>query len=149
MKDYKEFQFGWLIFAIIIPVQIFITYLFIYELGDRPIGTMGFIIISSIFIFVYLLFFGLTTTISADKISVVFGIGFIRRTIPINGIKSVECVKTPWYYGWGIRIFSSGMLYNISGFDGVELKFKDAESAIRIGTRDSAKLKQEIAKRLN
>lgn len=37
MKDYKEFQFGALIFILIIPVQIAITYAYIYKLGNNPI----------------------------------------------------------------------------------------------------------------
>ena len=42
----------------------------------------------------------------------------------------------------------NGALYNISGTDGVELKFDDTNKIIRIGTKDSLILKKEIEKRL-
>ncbi len=149
MKDYKEFQFGWLIFILIIPTQILITYLFINDLGDKPMGIIGFLIFSSIFILIYSFFYGLTTRVTAYKITVVFGIGFPRRTIALDRIKGVETVKTPWYYGWGIRFFPTGMLYNISGLQGVELKFNDTEDVIRIGSHNPQQLKKEISKRIS
>ena len=148
MKDYKEFQFGWLLFAVMIPTQILITYLYLNDLGDRPIETTGFLIASSIFLLGYLLFYGLTTIISADIITVSFGIGLIRKRILIKRISSVETVKTPWYYGWGIRFIPNGMLYNISGTGGVEIKFNHTERVVRVGSKDSTRLKDEIAKRM-
>ena len=148
MKDYTEFQFGWLIFAVTIPTQILITYLYLNDLGDRPIGLTGFVIASSVFILVYLLFYGMATKISDGVITIAFGAGLIRKRIVLKRISTVEAIKTPWYYGYGIRFIPNGMLYNISGTDGVELKFNDLERVVRIGTKDSTKLKEEIAKRI-
>ena len=148
MKDYKEFQFGWLIIVLVIPTQLLITYFFINDMGNKPFTVTGFIIVSSLLLLACLFFYGLTTKVSVDKITVVFGIGVPRRAIAINRIKSVEQVKTPWYYGWGIRYFPGGVLYNISGAYGVELKFKDTENVIRIGSKNPHQLKQEIAKRI-
>lgn len=148
MKDYKEFTFGWLIFIFVIPIHLLMTYLYIEEMGNRAIGTNHYVVITLTFILVCLLFYGLTTKISLDTITVSFGIGLIRKRIPLKRIRTVERVKSPWYYGWGIRIIPNGTLYNISGSDGVELKFNDTKRIIRIGTKDSLTLKNEIEKRL-
>ena len=148
MKDYKEFQFGWLIFVVTIPTQILITYLYLNGLGDRPIELTGFVIASSVFILVYLLFYGMATKISDDVITIAFGIGLIRKRIALKRISMVEVIKTPWYYGYGIRFIPNGMLYNISGMDGIEIKFNNTVRVVRIGTKDSIKLKQQIEKRL-
>ena len=148
MKDYKEFQRGWILLAFIIPVQLLITYLYINGLGDKPLDGNSFMIISLLNMLVCLLFYGLTTTITTDKITASFGIGIIRKRILINRIKSVEAVRNPWYYGWGIRFIPKGMLYNISGLDAVQLNFKDTTRVIRIGTSDANALKLEIEKRL-
>lgn len=148
MKDYKEFQPGRIIFFTIIPVQLLITYLYFNGLGDKPLDINSFIIISMLNALTCLLFYGLTTVITVDKITVYFGIGIIRKRILINRIKSVEAVKNPWYYGWGIRFIPKGMLYNIGGLDGVELKFKDTNRVIRIGTKEPNKLTEEINERL-
>ena len=47
-----------------------------------------------------------------------------------------------------LDISRKGMLYNISGSSGVEIRFKDTLDVIRIGTKNSAKLKLEIVKRI-
>lgn len=148
MQGYKEFTFGWLIFIFVIPIHLFMTYLYLNDIGDRPMGPNEYIVITVIVALVCLLFYGLTTEITSDAITVSFGIGLIRKRIQLNRIKTVESVKSPWYYGWGIRIIPRGTLYNISGTDGVELTFNDTKRIIRIGTPDSIRLKREIEIRL-
>jgi hypothetical protein len=148
MKDYKEFQFGWIIFVFVAPVQILLTYSYFNGIGNNPLETNGFIVINLIIMFTYLLFYGMTTRISVDKITVSFGVELIRKNIRLSRVKTAETTRNRWYYGWGIRFIPNGMLYNISGFDGVELKFKDTDKVIRIGTKDPVKLKEQIEKRL-
>ncbi|HEX8040675.1 MAG TPA: hypothetical protein VF490_16070 [Chryseosolibacter sp.] len=148
MRDYQEFTFGWLIFIFAIPIHLLMTYFYIKEMGTRPIGTNGYLVITVILAIICALFYRLKTTISSHAITVSFGIGLIRKRIGLKRIKTVSVVKSPWYYGWGIRIIPNGMLYNISGFDGVELKFNDTGRIIRIGTMDAAALKKEIEQRL-
>ncbi|MBK5277333.1 MAG: hypothetical protein JJE09_00570 [Bacteroidia bacterium] len=91
----------------------------------------------------------MTTKISSEIITVFFGIGLIRKRIQIKRISSVETIKTPWYYGYGIRFIPNGMLYSVSGTDGVELKLNDTKRVIRIGSKNPQQLKQEIAKRID
>mgnify|MGYP003576996865 CR=1 FL=1 len=148
MKQYKEFTFGWLIFAFVIPIHLLLTYLYVDNIGGRPNGTDDYALITIILIVVSILFYGLTTKITSDTITISFGIGLIRKRIKVKRVKSVDTVKSPWYYGWGIRIIPNGTLYNISGYDGVELKFKDTNRIVRIGTKDPLTLKKEIEKRL-
>lgn len=148
MKDYKEFTFGWLIFVFVVPIYLLLTYFYLSHTGDRPIETNGYLVITFMFILVCLLFYGLTTKVTAEAIIVSFGIGLIRKRIKLQRVKTVVTVKSPWYYGWGIRIIPNGTLYNISGTDGVELTFNDTDRIIRIGTKDSLTLKKEIEKRL-
>ncbi len=148
MKDFKEFTFGWLIFLLLFPAQLFFTYLYISKIGNTPMGTIGYLASMLTSVLICVLFYGLTTKIAKDTISVSFGIGLIRKRIKLNRIKTVTTVKSPWYYGWGIRIIPNGVLYTMSGADGVELKFNDTDRIIRIGTKDSLVLKNEIEKRL-
>lgn len=148
MKHYKEFTFGWLIFVFVIPIHLLFTYWYLTSIGGSPMDRNNYVITTSVFVLVCLLFYGMTTRIGADTIEVSFGIGLIRKRIQLQRIKSVDTVKSPWYYGWGIRIIPHGMLYNITGTDGVELTFKDTSRIVRIGSRDAATLKNEIEKRL-
>jgi len=147
-SNYKEFQFGWLIFAFMIPAYILIVYLYVNELGQKPIGSNGFIFISVVTLLVYLLFYGMTTKINSDHIVITFGIGIIRKRILLNKIKEVIVVTNPWYYGWGIRLIPGGILYNISGNKCIELTFHDTGRKVRIGSKDSSRLKTELEKRI-
>ncbi|HRG79351.1 MAG TPA: hypothetical protein PL167_07055 [Cyclobacteriaceae bacterium] len=149
MKDYTEFQFGWIIFVIMIPLQIMIFYFYLNDIGDRPLETNGFLIINLIIILIYSLFYGMTTRITDDSIRLSFGIGLIRKTIQLNQIMTIETVKNPWYFGWGVRFIPNGMLYNITGTAAIELKFKHTNKVFRIGSKDPLKLKQEIEKGLS
>lgn len=149
MKDYKEFTFGWITFAFAVPIQVLLTFFYINNIGDKPLGTNSFIMISLVMLIICFLFYGLTIKLTSDAIIISFGIGLICKKIQLKRIRSVDTVKNPWYYGWGIRMIPNGFLYNISGNDGVELKFNDTGRIIRIGTKDSSKLKNEIEKRLS
>lgn len=80
-----------------------------------------------------LLFHSLTVTVTNDQVTLSFGIGVIRKTIPCARIRSARIVRNPWYYGWGIHLIPNGWLYNVSGFDAVELTL-DNGRIVRIGT---------------
>lgn len=148
MGTYKEFQFGTLLFTCLLLVQILQTYLFVNHLGTRPMGLSIFIVSSAILIISLALFYGMTTVVDNDKVMVLFGIGLIRKSIELKRIQQVDIVRTPWYYGRGIRFIPRGMLYNVSGGDSVELTFYGSKRVIRIGTRDPIQLSAEIQRRL-
>jgi len=148
MKDFREFQFGWLIFVFLIPVQALIVFLYMNKIGSRPMDSTSVVLINIVLVLPYFLFYGLTTTIAKETIIVSFGIGLIKKKILLTRVTAVEKVINPWYYGWGIRIIPKGMMYNISGAKAVELRFNDTTRVFRIGTKDSVRLQEEIKKRL-
>ena len=145
---YREFTFGWLIFAFMVPTYGLMIYLFVTGLGDRPLTWVPFLLITCLIAIACVLFYGMTTELTSEALTVWFGIGLIRRKIPLTRIMSVESVKSPWYYGWGIRFIPNGMMYNISGFDTIELKFNDSDRVVRIGSKTPSVLKSEIEARL-
>jgi len=146
--DYKEFQIGKLLFALVLPVQLIIAYIFVEEMGVNALNITGFMVLNAILILIYLMFYGMTTIISDDRITVLFGIGLIRKSISIGEIISVQSVENSWYNGLGLRIISNGMLYSIDGKHAVELKLKDNKRVIRIGTKNSTQLRRKIRKRM-
>ncbi len=90
-----------------------------------------------------LLFSVLTIKVGSDDVSLRFGIGLIRKKFPVSGIDSLEIVRNPWYYGWGIRKTPDGWLYNVSGLIAIELRMKNGEK-FRIGTNDPVGLLNAI-----
>jgi hypothetical protein len=146
IEEYQEFQFGWIIFVFIVPIQILIAYcIFLFQWPRQSTDGNGRLPGCQYDSDPYLSFVLWTDNqVTGYAISVSFGVGLISKSIRLNRIKTIETVKNPWYYGWGLRIIPEGMLYNIGGSDAIEIKFIDTSRVIRIGTKDSYKLKSEI-----
>jgi len=81
----------------------------------------------------------LTVRISRSDIAISFGVGLIRKRFSIGDIRSVRIARNRWYNGWGIRKIRGGWLYNVSGFDAIEIQLKN-ERKYRIGTDQPKKL---------
>jgi hypothetical protein len=94
------------------------------------------------------LFPSLTVTIDTQTARIHFGAGIIRHVFLVQDIAACRMVKNPWYYGWGIHLTPSGWLYNVSGFDAIELEMKNGKRH-RIGTDDPQGLLQAIQQALH
>ena len=79
------------------------------------------------------LFHSLTVKVSSNEIVLAFGIGLIRKHFRTHDIQKVDIVRNRWYHGWGIKRVRGSWLYNVSGFDAVEIQFSSGRR-IRIGT---------------
>jgi hypothetical protein len=105
-------------------------------------------ITTSVFLVLLLLFYKLETTVGQSDVVIKFGIGLIKKTVPISSIKETKEVKNSWWFGWGIRLTPYGWLWNIAGYDAVEILYKETDKKFRIGCKDVSALKNEIDKRL-
>ncbi len=87
----------------------------------------------------------LSVSVDHDYLRLKFGYGIFRKKFPIKEIVSVESVKNHWYYGWGIRyvFWKPFWLYNISGFDAVEIKMVNGK-VYRIGSDEAEKLERAV-----
>jgi hypothetical protein len=89
----------------------------------------------------------LTVTVTSQAIHLRFGIGWIRRRIPIANVRSVTTVRNRWYYGWGIRLTPHGWLWNVAGLDAVELHLTSGRR-FRIGTDEPTALEGALRREL-
>jgi len=81
----------------------------------------------------------LTVRVSRSEIALSFGVGLIQKQFPIGDISGVSMVQNRWYNGFGIRKIRGGWLYNVSGFDAIEIQLKN-ERKYRIGTNQPKEL---------
>jgi hypothetical protein len=95
-----------------------------------------------------LLFSTLTVSVRDRAIDVFFGPGVIRRRIPLRRVREVRTVRTPWYYGWGIRLTPFGWLWRVSGLGGVEIQFDDGHR-FRIGSDEPERLAEVLRRELS
>ncbi len=93
---------------------------------------------------VLLVFSSLTVEVDGEAIRLRFGIGLVGKRIPLGDVKSWREVRNPWYSGWGIKLVPGGVLWNVSGFDAVELALAGGKR-FRIGTDEPAALASAIA----
>jgi hypothetical protein len=81
------------------------------------------------------LFSSLTVEVSGTEIRWYFGPGLWDYRVPLPDIEGVRIVRNTWLNGFGIRMSPGRRLYNVSGFDAVELRLKTGDIR-RIGTDD-------------
>jgi hypothetical protein len=93
------------------------------------------LIVSTILLVALLLFYKLRITIEDQTLCAVFGIGIIRKSVPLTEIVACEPIRIRWWYGRGIHLTPYGWLYNVSGFDAVAITLRDGRK-FALGTDD-------------
>lgn len=73
------------------------------------------------------LFHSLTVRVSPGTVALAFGIGLIQKKFDAREVQNATTARHRWYNGWGIRKISGGWLYNVSGWDVVEIQLKNGQ----------------------
>ncbi len=134
--DYRHTQIG----IVIIVAQAFVLLHLAYTVMRGKAIPVVVWIVSLILVS----FFSLTVEIKGGAILVWFGPGLIRRRISLSEIVAARAVRNPWFAGWGIHWMPTKYwLWNVSGFDAVELELKDGKR-FRIGTDEPDVLVEAI-----
>ncbi|HEX2969848.1 MAG TPA: hypothetical protein VHO46_12180 [Bacteroidales bacterium] len=134
MTNIKFTQKGIFSLAVLIPIFVFcVAMIFINGAIDlNQFVVLGLICI--VFLVCILMFSKLTITVNENYVGFSFGMGIFKRRYAADSIKSCIPVKNDLIYGVGIRLIPHGWLYNVSGRYAVELRFKNTDSVVRIGT---------------
>ena len=106
--------------------------------------------IMALILFILASFATLTASIDENYLRIKFGYGIFRKSFLLNDVASAKVLKNHWYYGWGIRLWfwPYMWIYNISGFDAVEITMKNRK-IYRIGTDEPEKLETAIKQAVN
>ncbi len=141
MYDYEHTQPGTLIRVLMGGVLSFMVVILVLVLTseDDPLQLVWAVAIPLVFVVLLVLFHALTVRVSNNEICLAFGIGVIKKTFLVSDIQSTSAVRNSWYHGWGIRGIKGGWLFNVSGFDAVELQMTSGK-LYRIGTDEPQKL---------
>lgn len=150
MTSYKHTQIGYLMIFITLVVLVFFAWLQITARAEPPSIDSGtnFAVtaIMTLILFILASFGSLTVRVNEQHVAIKFGYGVFRKKFLTSEIASVAQVKNHWYYGWGIRLWfwPKMWIYNVSGFDAVELTMKNGK-IYRIGTDEPEKLERSIS----
>ena len=154
MTSYKHTQIGYLILIITLAVLIFFAWLQITARAEPPSVDSGanFAItaIMALILFILGSFSTLTAVIDKEFLKIRFGWGIFRKKFSLAEIASVRKVKNHWYYGWGIRLWfwPKMWIFNVSGFDAVELTMKNGR-IYRIGTDEPEALETALRRMIS
>src|SRR3989338_5932699 len=149
MASYKHTQIGYLILFVTLAVLVLFAWLQITARAEPPSlysGTnFAITAIMAFILFILASFSTLTVVIDGQFLKIRFGWGIFRKKFPLTDITTVRKVKNHWYYGWGIRIWfwPYMWIYNVSGFDAVEMVIKDGK-IYRIGTDAPGELESAL-----
>jgi hypothetical protein len=143
IKRYQHTQVGYLN-IITIAVAMVLIGILLPITGNNWITIVVLIILGVVLV----LFSTLTVAIWEDELEIRFGPGLIRKRFKLNEIESCQVVKSPWYYGWGIRVTPRGTLYRVSGFYSVEINLKTGKKYL-IGTDVPQELEEAIKQTIN
>lgn len=141
---YRHTQFGTVIVLTLILAAGFTVGMEVLT-GVAPLAVIG-VALMGVFL---ALFFSLTVEIDATHLTFRFGIGLIRQRIPLAEIVAVKPVRNTWLYGWGIHRTPHGWLYNVSGWEAVEITLVTGKR-FRLGTDEPqrlARMLQAVTKR--
>lgn len=146
MMVYRKRQVGYLATGLILGIGVILVgvILSVGESGER--GAM--VVALGAFSMLALLFMSLTVTVDSSSVRLSFGVGLIRRRIPLERIVSASAVRNSWWYGLGIRLTPHGWMWNIHGLDAVQLTYSNGKH-FRIGTADPESLCSAINDSLN
>lgn len=135
---YRHTQFGTAIVAPLLLVAVLAA-----GVGGLT-GVMLITVIGPALMAVFLvLFYALTVEIDAAHLLFRFGVGLIRKRVLLAEIVDVQPVRNSWLYGWGIHRTPRGWLYNVSGWETVEITLTSGER-LRLGTDEPQKLAQVL-----
>lgn len=149
MNHYKHIQIG---YPIIIATSILFAFFIWIQLTARSepssIDSGTNFLFTGIMTLITLVLFSfstLTVTIDQKNLTIKFGFGVFRKKFKIEDISSINKVRNPWYLGCGIRFlpWPKMWIYNVSGYDAVELKMKNG-NIYRIGTDETDELESEL-----
>jgi hypothetical protein len=129
MLAYRNTQIGW---GMVVILLLGLLIAAIVAVRSDLIGGLSLALVTVAF---FALFGTMTVTLDETDLTLWFGIGAFRKRIAFNQVRAFRPVRNPWYYGWGIRWFPGGWLYNVWGFLAVELLLHTG-TRVRVGTSE-------------
>ena len=137
---YRHTQVGWVILGVVAAILAFVWSRLPPEAAAAAL--LPLLLITALTVLVFSV---LTVEVGAEAIRLRFGIGLVRKRIPLAEVKSWQAVRNPWYTGWGIRLGPGYVLWNVSGRDAVELALASGRR-FRVGTDEPAELTAALAR---
>ncbi len=146
---YEHRQTGWvMLVSALVPLAVIGSIEITSPAVDRlvPPALLSMLAIAAILLLTG--FASLSVTVTRTRLIARFGVGLVGRTIALDDVVATRVGRTRWYEGWGIHWTRRGMLYNVAGFETVELDLRTGRR-VRIGSDDAARLAATVARAID
>lgn len=131
---YKHTQIGYLMIIVTLAVLVLFGWMYITASMEPSSYNSGpnFAItgIMTIIVGIVASFVSLQVRMDEKHLHIKFGYGMYQKKFALHDIQSVKSVKNHRWYGWGIRVWfwPKMLIYNVSGFDAVEIQLKNGKT---------------------
>ena len=141
--DYQHTQFGppllrFGVLVFLIAIGVISAVAGAWE-GVAVVAVTGLIVGAALFVFSRF-----TVAVTDDSLTASFGWGWPRRVLRWDEATAVRPVRNSWWYGFGIRWFPGGILWNVWTLDAVEFDLVKG-SKLRIGTDEPDELMRALS----
>jgi hypothetical protein len=142
---YEKNQTGWVLVILFSLIILNLTIAYLKQSGSNPLPLNAFVALLVLFLTAILIFYRLKIRVDNNGLHVIYGIGLVHVKINPEKVFDVRIVKSPWYYGLGIRFTPKGMLYNVQGLTAVRLSYLQGKNkTVTIGSNDPERLKKVL-----
>jgi hypothetical protein len=140
---YRHVQIGWVsITALGIGALVMAGVFASLTRANFPVAV--FMIVALVFLLSWCVFGKLTTEVDAHEFRARFGLlGWPDRAVPLDEIAGVLPIRLSLFSGWGIRLTTRGILYNVSGRGAVIVGLNNGKQFL-VGTDEPEKLADAI-----
>lgn len=136
-------QTGWVIIIVMAITIVLFTGIILWA-GISAKESLILVFMIPVLIIPLLLFYQLKILVNYSEVKISFGIGLIRKSWELKKIEKASEVKNNIFHGWGIHYMLNTTIYNVNGFQAVELTFKNSKRKVRIGTNEPEKVTEFI-----
>jgi hypothetical protein len=134
-QNYQHTQLGKLMIYVLSASFVFAAASIL--IAGAPVAMLLYFIVT--YAIILALFGWMTVQVANGRLSWRFGIGLFNGSVALNEIATVEPVRNPWYYGWGVHLTPDGWLYNVSGTEALRVTLTNGRK-FRLGTDEPQRL---------
>ena len=127
---YEHRQTGWLTVILLFAIAVLIC--IAGAISAPSERTLSYSLVP-ILLVVAALFSTLTVRVTERHMMWFFGVSGIGRSVPISQITSIRAIKTNILEGWGIHLTWHGWVWNVSGFNAVQITLQSG-TRFAVGT---------------
>jgi len=145
---WRENQPVWLLWASLVPAQVWVLALGAYGIGGPPLPLPAAGLMCAVLLLALLLLGRLVTEVRSDRLVWHFGwLAWPCWQLRFEEIERVELTRNRALEGLGIRFTASGWLYNAHGLTALRLTLRNGRQ-LRLGTQQGRRLLQALEPRL-